>query len=100
MISRFILEAINAIDPNTSADVTRNDTDTIRFFQNPSNITVEQVIAKIPEVEADYNAKAYRRERQYPPIREQLDLQYWDKKNGTKKWEEAIDKVKADHPKG
>jgi hypothetical protein len=26
-------------------------------------------------------------------------LIYWDKKNGTKKWEEAIDKVKADNPK-
>ena len=51
---------------------------------------------------AEFNSQEYVRKRQaeYPPIGEQLDLQYWDKKNGTKKWEEAIDKVKADHPKG
>ena len=41
----------------------------------------------------------YQRDRQYPPQNEQLDMIYWDKKNGTKTWEEAIDKVKADHPK-
>lgn len=35
----------------------------------------------------------------YPHIIEQLDMIYWDKKNGTKKWEEIIDKVKADNPK-
>ena len=35
----------------------------------------------------------------YPHIQEQLDMIYWDKKNGTKNWEKAIDKVKTDHPK-
>ena len=35
----------------------------------------------------------------YDPITEQLDQLYWDKKNGTNKWVEAIDKVKADNPK-
>ena len=32
-------------------------------------------------------------------IEEQLDQLYWDKKNGTNKWVEAIDKVKSDNPK-
>ena len=35
----------------------------------------------------------------YPSIGDQLDMIYWDKKNNTKKWEEVINKVKADHPK-
>lgn len=39
------------------------------------------------------------RRYQFPSVQEQLDMIYWDKKNGTKKWEEAIDKVKADYPK-
>ena len=39
------------------------------------------------------------REIQYPSIQEQLDMQYWDRKNGTKTWEESIDKVKTDNPK-
>tara|TARA_B100001250_G_scaffold76480_1_gene62657 strand:- start:1741 stop:1986 length:246 start_codon:yes stop_codon:yes gene_type:complete len=35
----------------------------------------------------------------YGSIQEQLDQLYWDKKNGTNKWVEAIDKVKSDNPK-
>ena len=37
--------------------------------------------------------------KQYPSIQNQLDLLYWDKKNGTNKWVETIDKVKSDNPK-
>ena len=50
--------------------------------------------------EADKKTQ-YQRDRAsaFPSIQDQLDLIYWDKKNGTKKWEEAIDKVKTDHPK-
>ena len=35
----------------------------------------------------------------YPSIGDQLDMQYWDKKNGTTTWVDAIDKVKTDNPK-
>tara|TARA_B100000287_G_C20633824_1_gene780893 strand:- start:296 stop:622 length:327 start_codon:yes stop_codon:yes gene_type:complete len=35
----------------------------------------------------------------YPSIGDQLDMQYWDKKNGTTTWVDAIAKVKADNPK-
>ena len=54
---------------------------------------------KLTELKKEYSDNKYQRDRIYPSIGEQLDLQYWDKKNGTKKWEEAIDKVKADNPK-
>ena len=45
---------------------------------------------------ASYKIK---RREAYDPIAEQLDQLYWDKKNGTNKWVEAIDKVKSDNPK-
>ena len=61
--------------------------------------TWEEVVSKSNELKDDYDAKQYQRDRQYPEISAQLDLIYWDKKNDTKKWEEAIDKVKADNPK-
>ena len=48
------------------------------------------------EVVANFNRN---RSQAYPNIEEQLDMIYWDKKNGTKKWEEFIDKVKLDNPK-
>ena len=67
--------------------------------KNPA--TLEQVNAKLKDLQAEYDALQYQRDRAlaFPSWQEQLDLQYWDKKNGTKKWEETIDKVKADHPK-
>jgi len=40
-----------------------------------------------------------RRRVKYPDLGEQLDLLYWDKKNGTNKWVESIDKIKSDVPK-
>ncbi len=59
---------------------------------------------RLEEAEKNKKKRAkikYSRDRgyAYPSIQEQLDMIYWDKKNGTKKWEEVIDKVKADNPK-
>jgi len=76
------------------------DGSNIVFHDGQTPPTEKEIEDKLKELQADYDAKQYQRDRDYPPIGEQLDLQYWDKKNGTKKWEEAIDKVKADHPKG
>ena len=47
------------------------------------------------------NANEYKEKREiaYPSIQEQLDMQYWDKKNGTTTWVDAIAKVKSDNPK-
>jgi len=57
--------------------------------------------AKALEEKAEYDANQYQRERAtaYPSIQEQLDMQYWDKVNGTTNWEDAIAKVKSDTPK-
>ena len=41
----------------------------------------------------------YDRQQAYKPLAEQLDMQYWDKVNGTNLWKEHIDSVKAAHPK-
>lgn len=45
------------------------------------------------------NAYKVSREENYPSIREQLDMQYWDQVNGTTTWKDAITKVKSDYPK-
>ena len=66
--------------------------------------TAEEEIARDKEEEAwevEKAAKEYiwKRRENYPSLSEQLDQLYWDKKNGTNKWVEAIDKVKSDNPK-
>ena len=63
--------------------------------------TNEKLEAEQTKLLADYDSKQYQRDRatSYPSIEEQLDMQYWDAVNGTKKWQEAVAKVKTDNPK-
>ena len=39
------------------------------------------------------------RQEAYGSISDQLDMQYWDKVNGTTTWKDHIAQVKADNPK-
>jgi len=50
---------------------------------------------------AEDAAVQYKEDRRegYPSISDQLDMQYWDKKNGTTTWVDAVAKVKTDNPK-
>ena len=60
--------------------------------------TQEQLDALETEAQAEEELQEFKNARAtaYPTIQEQLDLQYWDKVNGTTNWEDAIAKVKAD----
>lgn len=51
--------------------------------------------------EAELAATQYQRDRAmaYPSLAEQMDMQYWDKINGTTTWQDAISAVKAKYPK-
>ena len=92
-----IFSAILAIDPNAKVKVDDDNVDTIEWQSTP--IAKADILAKQEELKADYNAKKYQRDRVYPSIGDQLDMQYWDKKNGTTTWVDAIAKVKSDNPK-
>ena len=71
------------------------------IFSDTQTFTWSEVSAKQTELQAEYDANQYQRDRAttYPSIQEQLDMQYWDKVNGTTNWENAIAKVKLDNPK-
>jgi len=73
----------------------------LKFCSGQTPPTEEAIQAKLQELQAEYEANQYQRDRAsaYPSIQEQLDMQYWDAVNGTKKWQEAVAKVKADNPK-
>ena len=59
------------------------------------------VNAGLKKLQDDFDALDYARKRvnAYPSIQDQLDMQYWDKKNGTTTWVDAVAKVKSDNPK-
>lgn len=73
----------------------------IKFFDGQTPPTEEEIQAKLIELQADYEATQYQRDRAvaYPSIQDQLDMQYHDQVNGTTTWKDAVAKVKADNPK-
>jgi len=74
---------------------------TLHWEDESPQPTEEAIQAKITELQADYDAKQYQRDRaiSYPSIQDQLDMQYHDAINGTTTWKDAIAKVKSDNPK-
>ena len=97
----MIIEAILKINPNAVLNVKGNDINTceIEWLEGTTPISKADIEAKMVEVQADYDAKQYQRDRVYPSIQEQLDMQYWDSVNGTTTWKDAVAKVKSDNPK-
>jgi hypothetical protein len=99
----MIIKAILKINPNAEVVVRGKDINTceIEWLNGTTPISKADIEAKMVEVQAEYDANQYQRDRAiaYPSIQDQLDMQYWDKVNGTTNWEDAIAKVKSDNPK-
>ena len=95
----YVSDAIKKINPNAEYVVRANDINQITWLNGTTPIPKDDIEAKMVELQAEYDANQYQRDRVYPAIQEQLDMQYWDKVNGTTNWEDAIAKVKSDNPK-
>lgn len=97
-----ITKAILSINSKAEVVITGDDINSIQWLNGTTPIPSNEILAKQQELIAEYNAKQYQRDRAkaYPSIQEQLDLQYWDKINGTNNWQDAINAVKAQYPKG
>jgi hypothetical protein len=100
-----ITDAILKINPNAEVSVGGNDINSITWHNGTTPIPKADIEAKMVEVQADYDAKQYQRDRVYPSIGEQLDMlwhsidqnpalksQYFD-------FYEAIKAVKVKNPK-
>ena len=95
----MIEKAILSINPNANFTVASNDINQITWLNGTTPIDVSEIQTKVDELQADYDAKQYQRDRVYPSIQDQLDMQYHDAVDGTTTWKDAIAKVKADNPK-
>jgi len=95
-----IVEAIQSINANAQVNISGDDVDTctIQWNNGTSEISKADIKTKMAELQTAYDNNKYQRDRAeaYPSIQEQLDMQYWDKVNGTTNWEDAIAKVKSD----
>ena len=102
-----ILKAIFKINPNAEVTVRVNDINTceIEWHNGTTSIPKADIEAKMVEVQADYDAKQYQRDRVYPSIGDQLDM-LWHSidRDGELKskyydFYEAIKAVKVKFPK-
>jgi len=96
-----IIKSILVINPTAQVSVSGDNVNTITWENGTLPIPANEILAKQQELQAEYESNQYQRDRAkaYPSIQEQLDLQYWDKVNGTNKWQDAINAVKAKYPK-
>ena len=95
-------DAIKAMTDEKWSHYEGDDASTIGW-DNPENApSIEELNYKLSELITEWEANQYQRNRssEYLSWQEQMDMQYWDAKNGTKKWQEAIEAVKTKYPKG
>ena len=101
----MIARAIKKINPLAEFRYTEDDINTIEWLNGTTPISKTDIEAKMVEVQAEYDAKQYQRDRVYPSIGDQLDMlwhsidqnpalksQYFD-------FYEAIKAVKVKNPK-
>ena len=103
----MIIEAIQKINPNAVVTVRGDDINTceIEWLNGTTPIPKADIEAKMVEVQAEYDANQYQRDRVYPSIGDQLDMLWHsidqDPELKSKYFEfyEAIKAVKVKHPK-
>jgi hypothetical protein len=66
---------------------------------NPVSLDESAIASEVEKLQAEYDANQFQRDRTYPSIGDQLDMQYHDQLDGTTTWKDAIAKVKSDNPK-
>jgi len=103
----MIIDTILKINPNAKVTVRGLDINTckIEWHNGTTPISKADIEAKMVEVQAEYDAKQYQRDRVYPSIGDQLDM-LWHSidqdpalKSKYFSFYEAIKSVKVKNPK-
>ena len=103
----MIIEAILKINPKAQVSVSGKDINTceIEWLNGTTPIPKVDIEAKMVEVQAEYDANQYQRDRVYPSIGDQLDMLWHSIDQNPKlkseyfEFYEAIKAVKIKHPK-
>ena len=103
----MIAKAILKINPNAEVYVSGNDINTceIQWLNGTTPIPKADIEAKMVELQAEYDANQYQRDRVYPSIGDQLDMLWHSIDQNPKlkseyfEFYEAIKAVKVKHPK-
>jgi hypothetical protein len=98
-MSYNISDALNILTPDAKW-VVHNDTIVEWNSSDIAQPTEKEINTKIAELEAEWIAQKYARDRkaEYDALN-QLEMQYDDKAIGTTTWEDAIVAIKTKYPK-
>jgi len=102
-----IIKAIRKINPNAEVVIIGDDINTceIEWHNGTTPISKADIEAKMLEIQAEYDANQYQRDRVYPSIGDQLDMLWHSIDQNPKlkseyfEFYEAIKAVKVKHPK-
>jgi hypothetical protein len=102
-----IADAILKVNPNAKIVVKGEDINTceIQWLDGTTPISKADIEAKMVEVQAEYDANQYQRDRVYPSIGDQLDMLWHSIDQNPKlkseyfEFYEAIKAIKVKHPK-
>ena len=101
----MIEKAILKINANAEFTINADDINQITWLNGTTPIPKADIEAKMVEVQAEYDANQYQRDRVYPSIGDQLDMlwhsidQNAELKSKYFEFYEAIKAVKVKHPK-
>jgi hypothetical protein len=103
-----LLDAINALIENAEVSVygDENEDFEVLWLNGTKPVSNEKILEKLKELNADYDAKQYQRNRQpeYPAIGDQLDMLFHaidaGKVDKTSDFYKSLKAVKDKHPKG
>ncbi len=92
-------EAIRKAYPN--AKMINDGTGAFDLSGNQITLVQSDIDAARVTLDAEFAASKYKTDRaeEYPSIGDQLDMLYWDKKNSTTTWDDAVEAVKNKFPK-
>ena len=98
-------KAIKSINVNAEFKIIDENLNNIEWLNGTTPISVSDIQAKMVEVQAEYDANQYQRDRVYPSIGDQLDMLWHTMDKNTElqhqfyDFYQTIKKVKVAHPK-
>ena len=91
------MKAIHTLYPETAKSKVKSDTEMYAWDKEGKEIELDLDAINNWVDPEEYK---YKRQQEYKPLAEQLDMQYHDVQDGTETWLDHIKEVKAKYPKG
>ena len=91
------MKAIHTLYPETAKSKVKSDTEMYAWDKEGKEIELDLDAINNWVDPEEYK---YKRQQEYKPLAEQLDMQYHDVQNDTETWLNHIKEVKAKYPKG